>query len=64
MGDGIIGKDILAMRKSCEKMEPFKRGDCPVCGYTPLRVSVDDITECLFCGWTSENPLIRSVEEL
>jgi hypothetical protein len=57
---GIIGLEIRAMRKSCEEMQPYQRNDCPLCAW-PLRISVDGIIECIFCGWVSEHQLRRDV---
>ncbi len=55
-----IGLDIRAMQKACEKMTPYQRSDCPICSW-PLRTSADGIIECMFCGWTSENPIKRDI---
>ena len=63
MAKEVIGLDIIAMRKACEVMEPYKRGDCPNCNW-PLRISVDDITECLCCGWQDSYPVKRDIERV
>ncbi len=55
-----IGYDIRAMQKACERMEPYKRGDCPNCGW-PLEVSIDGITHCKFCGYCDQYPIQRDV---
>lgn len=57
---GVLGLEIRAMRKACEQMQPYKRSTCPICEW-PLRISVDDITECPFCGYTDMSPIIRNV---
>lgn len=60
MSNEPMGLEILAMRDACEQMPPYKRNDCPKCGWS-LRVAADDITECPFCGWTDQNPIVRDV---
>ena len=62
-GHNVLGYEILAMREACRKMEPYKRSDCPFCGY-PLRVAVDGITGCIFCGWRDQNPLRRDIPKV
>ena len=59
----VIGLEIRAMRKACEDMAPYQRADCPICGW-PLRVSIDNIIECMFCGWTDQNPIVRNIEHI
>ncbi len=51
---------ILAMKKACEEMQPYKRSDCPVCGWM-LETSVDNITHCKFCGWADRHPIERHI---
>ena len=55
-----IGLDIRAMKKTAEKLQPYRRGDCPICAW-PLAVSADDILHCLFCGWTDQLPIKRDI---
>jgi ribosomal protein L37AE/L43A len=59
-GRPVLGMEILAMRKAAEEMPPYKRQDCPFCGWM-LEVAADGITHCKLCGWTDEHPLRRSV---
>jgi hypothetical protein len=60
MAKNVIGLDILAMQEACNKMPPYKRADCPVCGWN-LETSPDDIIHCLFCGWTDSHPIKRDL---
>jgi hypothetical protein len=43
----VIGLDILAMKKACEKLEPYQRADCPICGWM-LETAVDGLLHCKF----------------
>ena len=45
-----IGDEILAMKKACEEMEPYERGDCPEDGW-PLEKHPDGTLHCPLCGW-------------
>jgi tRNA(Ile2) C34 agmatinyltransferase TiaS len=60
MAKEVIGFDILAMQEACNKMPPYKRADCPNCGWN-LETSPDDIIHCKFCGYASEHPLKRDL---
>lgn len=57
---GVLGYEILAMRRACEEMQPYQRQDCPHCG-APIETAADGILHCRFCGWASENPIVRDV---
>ncbi len=59
-GGGILGLEILGMRKACEEMQPYQRMDCPACGWM-LETAADGIIHCRFCTWASEYPLVRDV---
>ena len=53
----VIGLDIMEWKRACETT-PYRRNDCPVCGYH-LKTAVDGIIECGFCGWTDRNVIKR-----
>ncbi len=55
-----IGLDIRAMQKAIEKMPPYQRGDCPICGWS-LETAADGIIHCMFCGWQDQYPVKRDV---
>lgn len=55
-----IGLEILAMKKACENMPPYRRADCPICGWN-LETAADGLIHCRFCGWTDEHPIKRDV---
>jgi hypothetical protein len=55
-----MGLEILAMRKACEDMPPYKRADCCFCGFT-TEVAVDGVTHCKWCGWQDDYPIKRDV---
>jgi len=56
-----VGEEILAMKKSCEQMQPYLQPDCPVCGWV-LETSIDGIRHCKLCGWTDHRPINRGLE--
>lgn len=57
-----IGREILAMKRACEKMQPYQRPDCPICGWN-LETTVDGLIHCRFCGWASEYPIKRDIDQ-
>jgi hypothetical protein len=63
MAKDVIGLDILAMREACNKMQPYMRADCPICGWS-LETSFDDIRHCKFCGWQDQYPVKRDIEKV
>jgi len=60
MAKEVIGLDILSMQKACEKLEPYKRADCPKCGWS-LETTPDDIRHCKLCGWQDQYPIKREL---
>lgn len=59
----VTGLDILAMQKACEKLEPYKRADCPTCGWS-LEDTPDGIRHCKFCGYQDHYPIKRDLEKV
>lgn len=55
-----IGLEIRAMKKAAEKLPPYRRPDCPICGWT-LEETPDQLIHCRFCGWTDQFPIQRDV---
>lgn len=54
----IMGNEIIAMKRTCEQMQPYQRQDCPNCGWM-LETSADNILHCKFCGWQDQHPIKR-----
>ena len=46
-----IGDDILAIKRACEELQPYKRTDCPICAWN-LEELPEGTLHCKFCGWT------------
>ena len=60
-GTGSLGYEISGMIRACNAMQPYKRPDCPKCGWEQIEVSIDGLHHCKFCGNTFEFYITRDV---
>lgn len=47
----VAGSEIVETIKSVQSQKPYRRNDCPICGWTVEETKRSGL-HCPFCGWT------------
>ena len=56
------GSEILGWIKDLQQQQPYKRDDCPKCGWT-LEEHPQKGLHCPLCGWTEQVYHKKTIDE-